>query len=278
MLWPVRPRKIALLLSFVCVLGLVCSTGRDALVVARESKAEKEYFSQALREFFLLLDRRYLKGKPLEAAQMQQLESALQQVVVKLPQTQAQALLTSLRASVHDVEQLSAVRGEVLRAFEVTLAPVRTPEKKRGAYLYERHCMSCHGAQGKGAGELAQRLDPPPTSFRHAPQRSRLSAHHIYNVLLTGLPSGSMVSLEKVLTKTDLWSLAYYALFLAEGCEDEAAGAQSSSEARPASHSPAVAMEQLALITGKSWSQQHGESSHQQFRELRCQRPFIPPG
>jgi len=35
-----------------------------------------------------------------------------------------------------------------------------------GRYVYERHCMVCHGARGDGKGELAEGTEPKPRSFR----------------------------------------------------------------------------------------------------------------
>ena len=35
-----------------------------------------------------------------------------------------------------------------------------------GKYLFERHCIVCHGARGDGTGELAPTLIPRPRSFR----------------------------------------------------------------------------------------------------------------
>ncbi len=36
----------------------------------------------------------------------------------------------------------------------------------QGKYLYERHCLVCHGARGDGKGEMAATLTPRPRSFR----------------------------------------------------------------------------------------------------------------
>jgi mono/diheme cytochrome c family protein len=37
---------------------------------------------------------------------------------------------------------------------------------REGRFLYERHCVVCHGARGDGAGEMAASLYPRPRSFR----------------------------------------------------------------------------------------------------------------
>jgi len=36
----------------------------------------------------------------------------------------------------------------------------------QGRFLFERHCVVCHGPRGDGRGEMAEELDPRPRSFR----------------------------------------------------------------------------------------------------------------
>lgn len=45
-------------------------------------------------------------------------------------------------------------------------APVGTTHQiARGAALYQTHCASCHGAQGRGDGPAATSLSPPPADL-----------------------------------------------------------------------------------------------------------------
>lgn len=37
---------------------------------------------------------------------------------------------------------------------------------ERGKYLYQTHCLSCHGSAGQGDGPEAQKLDRRPTNLR----------------------------------------------------------------------------------------------------------------
>ena len=39
-------------------------------------------------------------------------------------------------------------------------------EAKRGRLVYERYCISCHGAEGDGQGEFAEWISPKPRDFR----------------------------------------------------------------------------------------------------------------
>ena len=234
---------------------------------ARESKAEKKEYSQALREFFFVVDHIYLKNQTTEQ-DWGKLTGSFEKILLKISQPKSQALRSLLASSQKSLDQLPVLRSEVLKAFEVSLAPVHTPKKDRGRYVYTKYCMSCHGVQGDGGGELAGRFSPTPLSFTDPQNRSKLSAHHIYNVLLTGTPSGSMVSMEKILKKEYLWDVAYYTLALAEGCGGEGEVQEGGREALQL-----FPMEKLASLSQKAWLlESHREPS---WRELRCQRPFI---
>lgn len=45
-------------------------------------------------------------------------------------------------------------------------APLDFNRYLEGKYLYERHCLICHGSRGDGKGEMAATLVPRPRSFR----------------------------------------------------------------------------------------------------------------
>ncbi len=46
------------------------------------------------------------------------------------------------------------------------VAPLDFNQYMQGRYVYERHCIVCHGARGDGNGELSPTLKPKPRSFR----------------------------------------------------------------------------------------------------------------
>nr|GFD01954.1 hypothetical protein [Tanacetum cinerariifolium] len=51
-------------------------------------------------------------------------------------------------------------------AYEVSQAPVITPDAARGAPLYAQHCSVCHGDAGAGDGPAGIGLMPPPANLR----------------------------------------------------------------------------------------------------------------
>jgi mono/diheme cytochrome c family protein len=56
-----------------------------------------------------------------------------------------------------DVPRRAAARKNPVAANETSIA--------LGKNTYERHCLSCHGAKGKGDGPAAAQLEMPPTDL-----------------------------------------------------------------------------------------------------------------
>ena len=177
----------------------------------------------------------------------------------------AQGLPRTWQEWVAGKNDVLGVRDLLLEIFEVSLTPAREPDLSRGKSLFQRHCQSCHGMAGKGDGVLAKRLEPPPRSFAQPPLRGRLTAHQIYNLLLIGLSSGSMVSLEEMLSGADLWSLTYYALSLTADCGSDQASRKSQGKSR-------LPYKELALWNADAALAGHPPqgSRTQIFTRLRC--------
>lgn len=62
------------------------------------------------------------------------------------------------------------------RAFSVEPAPLDLTRYMEGKYVFERHCIVCHGARGDGTGEMSQTLQPKPRSFREGQFKFRSTA------------------------------------------------------------------------------------------------------
>lgn len=54
----------------------------------------------------------------------------------------------------------------ILSAAGAEPAPLDFARYMEGKYLFERHCIVCHGRRGDGNGEMAPTLHPRPRSFR----------------------------------------------------------------------------------------------------------------
>ena len=95
-------------------------------------------------------------------------------------------------------------------AYEVSQAPVITPDPTRGAPLYAQHCSVCHGAAGAGDGPASVGMTPPPANLRDAARLDRLSLYAIFNTLGLGVEGTDMPAFADQLDERQRWDLATY--------------------------------------------------------------------
>jgi len=84
----------------------------------------------------------------------------------------------------------------------------------RGAVLGRKLCTSCHGRDGRGHGEAAEGLDPPPRDFvrgvyryRSTPTGSLPTNADLARSIIVGLPGTSMFGFGDVLSAQDVRDL-----------------------------------------------------------------------
>lgn len=95
-------------------------------------------------------------------------------------------------------------------AYEVSQAPIITPDPTRGAPLYAQHCSVCHGDTGAGDGPAGVGLTPPPANLRDAARLDRLSLYALYNTLGMGIEGTDMPAFADQLDDRQRWDLATY--------------------------------------------------------------------
>ncbi|RWU26717.1 cystathionine gamma-synthase [Pseudomonas alkylphenolica] len=95
-------------------------------------------------------------------------------------------------------------------AYEVSQAPLITPDPTRGAPLYAQHCSVCHGDSGAGDGPAGVGLEPPPANLRSSERLARLSLFDLYNTLGQGIEGTDMPSFADQLDERQRWDLATY--------------------------------------------------------------------
>jgi high-affinity iron transporter len=103
----------------------------------------------------------------------------------------------------------SALRWAVIRTYNLSVAPRRTPQVTRGAALYQQHCTACHGVDGRGDGPAAKGMEPAPSSFHDAERMAQRSAHGLYNTITLGVDGTGMASFRQ-LSEDDRWALAFH--------------------------------------------------------------------
>lgn len=95
-------------------------------------------------------------------------------------------------------------------AYEVSQAPVITPDPTRGAALYAQNCSICHGDSGAGDGPAGVGLEPPPANLRSAERLDQLSLFDLYNTLGLGIEGTEMPSFADQLDERQRWDVAAY--------------------------------------------------------------------
>lgn len=85
---------------------------------------------------------------------------------------------------------------------------------EKGEKVYERKCKKCHGANGDGKGEAAEKLTIKPASFSAAGYLKGRSDGQLFFITEKGSPNTDMEAFgpgsETSLSKDDMWSVVAY--------------------------------------------------------------------
>jgi high-affinity iron transporter len=163
-------------------------------------------------------------GKVIDESEYRgQLESikTLQGLIAAMPAKQEKAGLEqgvgSLRSAIAarqdgaDVSRQARQLGAKLAVtYEVSQAPIITPDPTRGAPLYAQHCSVCHGDAGAGDGPAGVGLTPPPSNLRDATRLDHLSLYALYSTLGLGVEGTDMPAFADQLDDRQRWDLATY--------------------------------------------------------------------
>jgi high-affinity iron transporter len=101
------------------------------------------------------------------------------------------------------------LRGALVEAYKLRLAPRAAPLLERASALYAQHCAACHGAEGRGDGPAAKGLEPPPSSFHDLPRMAQRSVYGLYNTITLGVEGTSMAPFRQ-LSDEERWALAFF--------------------------------------------------------------------
>lgn len=174
--------------------------------------------------------------KDSEYAEMQEFVAAAERQLHELPHgtasdalQQRAATLRSMVANKADpatVAQLAKVLASaVQQAYPFPVAPMTTPDLRRGAQVFQTQCAVCHGPRGHGDGPLAATLDPKPTALSERTRSRERSLLALYQVVSNGVKGTAMTSFD-VLPDQDRWALAFFVGTLSYTDDDTAAGAK----------------------------------------------------
>lgn len=152
----------------------------------------------------------------------EQLEFAREaaRLIAKLPRRPASETLARNVSTLHVLIEEKApghrvshaareLRGAIIAAYEIAVAPKRPPDVTAAKSLYATLCASCHGAQGHGDGPAVSGMKPPPTDFHDAAPMSERSVYALYSTISLGV-SGTPMPAFPSLAEDQRWALAFH--------------------------------------------------------------------
>jgi mono/diheme cytochrome c family protein len=86
-----------------------------------------------------------------------------------------------------------------------------------GKGLFEKQCVSCHGATGKGDGKSAAQLTPKPSDLTDARWKHGSSDGEIYTLIKDGSKNTGMRGFASKMTEQDMWNVVNYVRTLNTG-------------------------------------------------------------
>ncbi|MCJ7853405.1 cytochrome c/FTR1 family iron permease [Pseudomonas monteilii] len=156
-----------------------------------------------------------------EYREQQEFSAVLAGLIKALPahaeQTGLEQGVQALRQAIDERQDGAAVARQARQlgarlavAYEVSQAPVITPDPARGAALYAQNCSICHGDTGAGDGPAGVGLEPAPANLRDAARLDQLSLFDLYNTLALGIDGTEMPSFADQLDDRQRWDVAAY--------------------------------------------------------------------
>ncbi|WP_194789722.1 cytochrome c/FTR1 family iron permease [Pseudomonas sp. UFMG81] len=223
------------------------ATVRDGKVVDDGEYREQREFSGVLAEL--------VKGLPDNPER-----SALGQGVQNLRQA-----IDQRQDGASVARQARQLGARLAVAYEVSQAPVITPDPARGAALYAQNCSICHGDTGLGDGPAGVGLEPAPANLRNITRLDQLSLYDLYNTLGLGIDGTEMPSFADQLDERQRWDVAAYI-------------ASFTADPQAAKGDKTWNIADLARQTPAEVAASEGEGAVAGFRAQRAQPPQVKRG
>jgi cytochrome c6 len=92
-------------------------------------------------------------------------------------------------------------------------------DSTKGKIVFEKHCLSCHGPDGKGTGPMGPLLTPPAADYTSESSRLKSDAELLHTIQ-EGRPGTAMRSFRKLgLSKQEMRDVLAYVRVLSRGQE-----------------------------------------------------------
>lgn len=125
-----------------------------------------------------------------------------------------------------EIEIITAEGRHMLVDIDGSTAAVTHTEEKsfkklagdptKGKVVFEKHCLSCHGADGKGMGPMGVVLIPPAADYTSESSRSKSDAELLHTIQ-EGRPGTAMRSFKRWLSKQEMRDVLAYVRMLSRG-------------------------------------------------------------
>ena len=162
-------------------------------------------------------------GQVLDTAEYAEQQEFAQQVITLLEALPAPGAGKNLLADARKLQErilqkadglevaalAKALRGDVIMAYGVAVAPGQVPDLAEGSKLYTAHCATCHGPTGAGDGPQAKDLEPAPRNFHDTEAMDVRSPFGLYNTISLGVEGTSMLPFSGF-TDAERWDLAFH--------------------------------------------------------------------
>jgi high-affinity iron transporter len=180
---------------------------QDGVVLDQAEYDEQLEFSLQART---MLDQ--LPAHPDKAELLRLAEQLLSSIQGKRPGPEVAALAQQLR-------------WNIIRTYNIEVAPKRPPDPRSAAALYQLQCAACHGSQGQGDGPAGAALDPAPSNFHDRQRMDQRSVYGLYSTITLGV-QGTGMSGFQTLSEDERWALALYVSDFASPQADVQRGAE----------------------------------------------------
>lgn len=102
----------------------------------------------------------------------------------------------------------------------VSLALAKEGDLQKGKSIYEKHCIECHGKQGKGDGLLAVNLNPKPADMTKKETIAKLTDDDLFKIISKGgialNKSPVMPAFASKINESSIWDVISYIRTLGE--------------------------------------------------------------
>ncbi len=209
---------------------------------------------------------------PVEYQEMLDFSQGVKQQLADLPDKPGKASLLSqadtliqrvkLKESADSIKQITGqMRDTMITAYSVAVIPFKQPDLQQAARLYQKLCVSCHGVTGKGDGDKAINMSPPPIDFTDIARYKERTLYGLYNTITHGVAGTAMPAFTQ-LTEQQRWSLAFYVGSLAQGTDKKMA-------VDVVKRSPLADITTLTTTTPAEAVQRYGEAGRIAMATLR---------